>query len=213
MSNQTIDVSQHPSGWYIFEPRFLVRTIHLARHFIDKNMPAEVPTTQDKELDRLLAQQPANFWLNAAQMAELCYQGYPVSLVEYTDSLTVYTYVQNHLDTAMKVLVNSINTIEAPLDDLAILEAFADRVFAHARFLMPKSEGAVGSMIQGLDMTGLGLASIFKVATATNLKDAMMPVQAEEDDGYPKRTSYASQIAELQMRGIEQGTYRHDGLL
>ena len=169
-------------------------------------MPREVPTTEDKEFDRQLARQPAKFWLNCAQMAELCHNGYPVSLVEYNDSLTVYTYVQNHLEQAMKALLGSMHVLEAPLDDLMILEEFAGRVFAHARFLMPKGQGPAPGLITGLDLSGLGETSIFKVATAKTLKEAIAPV--EEDDGYPKRISFASQITQLQMQGVENGTYR-----
>jgi hypothetical protein len=206
MQLDTIDTSEHPSDWYIFEPRFLARSIGLARQYLDKNMPDEVPTTTDKEFDRLLQLQPANFWLNCAEMAELIHNGYPLDLINYKDCLTVYTYVQNHLEKAMKVLVNNINTMNAPLDDLLMLDSFADRVFAHARFLMPKSGGAVGTMIQGLDITGLGQVSIFKAVTAPSLKDALI-TSTEEDDGYPKRESFASQIANLQTVGIENGTY------
>jgi hypothetical protein len=194
-----IDVTLHPSGWYIFEPRFLVQSIQLARQQIDKNFPKEVPTTEDKELDRLIPLQPAKFWLNVAQMAELCYQGYPLSLVNYQDSLPVYTYVQNHLEQAMKVLVNSLNSNQAPLDDLMILEEFASRVFAHARYLMPKSDGANASLISGLNLSGLGQISIFKAAMKT--------ATVQEDDGYPKRQSFTGQIAQLQTQGITDGTY------
>jgi hypothetical protein len=58
MQLDTIDTSEHPSDWYIFEPRFLARSIGLARQYLDKNMPDEVPTTTDKEFDRLLQLQP-----------------------------------------------------------------------------------------------------------------------------------------------------------
>lgn len=203
---EKIDTSAHPSGWYIFEPRFLVKTIHLARQVIDKNMPAEVPTTTDGEMDRLLQMQPANFWLNVAQMAELCHSGYPVDLVVYEDSLKVYTYVQNHLECAMKALVNSINTVEAPLDDLMILDEFAGRVFAHARYLMGKTDLTPVSMISGLNITGLGENSIFKAVGNKSLDPAKVKAEATpEDDGYPVRSSFAGQIAQLQANSYSTG--------
>lgn len=198
---QEIDVSQHSSDWYIFEPRFLAQTIQLAQFFINKDAPAEVPTTEDKELDRQLAQQPARFWLNCAQMAELVHNGYPLSLVNYNDSLPVYIYVQNHLEMAIRALTNSMHTRDAPLDDLLILEAFAARVFGHARYLMPKSGGPSQGLITGLDITGLGESSIFKAAASKSLTEATA-APVEEDDGYQKRISYASNIVSLQISAI-----------
>lgn len=204
-----IDTSEHPSWWYIFEPRFLARTIQLARSYIDKNMPDEVPTTSDREMDRLLQMQPANFWLTVTQMAELCQLGFPLDLVEYNDSLKVYTYVQNHLETAMRSLMSGMNAADPEtLEDLMVLEEFAGRVFAHARFLMGKVESGEVSMISGLTLAGLGENSIFKAASNKTLDSSVVKATTEEDDGYPKRTSFASQISMLQAKNMENGAYR-----
>lgn len=205
MKQYDIDVSEHPSDYYLFEPRFLVGTIQLALTVIEETHNFSHAHTGDRAMDRDLQYKPARVWLNIDQMIKIIQAGYRTSLVNEQDSLQVYVYIQNHLDTAMRFLSGSMHHVKAPLDDLIALDKLADMVFVYARIQMGKDDTAPEGMIAGLSLSGMGENSIFKAAATKSLDQQ---AAASEDDGYPKRKPYAAQLMDLVHSGIEAGTYQ-----
>lgn len=121
------------SDVYIFERTFLVRTTHAAT--LD---PIEVEmfgivSTGVKNYDPPI-ERPTTCYLSIAKMATIFDKGHPIALINKADVKRVYEYIQYHLESWMSVLANGINAIEAPFDDLLILDRFASSVYGVAAY-------------------------------------------------------------------------------
>ena len=69
----------------------------------------------------------------AVEMAELFSRGARVILSDPDDSIRIYEWLQDHLQTQKSAFATNIHTGRIPLDDLAILDIFASNLYRVTR--------------------------------------------------------------------------------
>jgi hypothetical protein len=118
------------------------------------------PTTGNEDYDRELAKNEEIVMLSIAQMEDIYNQGYPVKIVNYEDTKTIYELISKHLVAMKNNMVLSENTTNDPktLDELIRLDRFADSLFAHARYQMKQDvpTSALAARMRGDRFSALG---------------------------------------------------------
>jgi len=87
-----------------------------------------------KELDNSVHQEWMTTMLTIAQMLEYYEKGCPVKVVNYNDTKSIYEAISNHIHYWRNKLERGINIGDAPIDDLILMDQFANTVYEHAKY-------------------------------------------------------------------------------
>lgn len=133
-----------PSTEYIFRRVFLVATTEEALRA--ESDPSVYKTTGFAKHDNSLIGMRAQCYMPISRMATIFDKGYMVALVKSEDAKTVYEYIQYHLEGWMKVMTGGLNAVQAPYDDLMVLDRFATAVYGVAahQYGTPDTQTAFG---------------------------------------------------------------------
>ena len=128
MSNE-----EHTAAYKIFHYYFF---LYIPQHFLYNAEIAKeygTPTSGDKDIDRALANSQMLCQLTIAEMAEKLDQGASMTLQYPEKSAVIYEILRQHLvDWDNHVRLN-IGDVDAPLDDLYMLDRLADEIYKIAR--------------------------------------------------------------------------------
>ena len=125
---------EHTAAFKIWKYLFLceVAEMHLmSQEFIEK---AGLVTTHDPELDRSMALQPRQCQLTIAGMTQFHSEGISFNLVNPEDSIRIYQIIFDHLTDWSNAVRDNVNVLEAPVDELRMLDDLAAEVYKLARF-------------------------------------------------------------------------------
>lgn len=91
-------------------------------------------TTGDREIDRELSNQWITTMININQMVEYFREGVQIKIVNYNDTKEIYAHISEHLAAWNERLLKGINIGNAPIEDLILMDEFANAVYAHAKY-------------------------------------------------------------------------------
>lgn len=169
------------TSYYIWEPLFRVRVPQLQTTSAEYIRHFGTPTTGDASIDRDLANQLIDTAIPIAKMVEYFKKGIPVYIAKTSDTKIIYEYIENHLLAWKRRLEVGVNIANAPIEDLILLDRFANSVYEHAKYHF--TPDVVESTF---------LRSMPTMISKSNFLSApAQPSTAEqtEEDNYPKRDS------------------------
>lgn len=170
------------TSYYIWEPLFRVRVPQLQTTSPEYIRHFGTPTTGDAAIDRDLANQLIDTAIPIAKMVEYYKKGIPVYIAKTSDTKIIYEYIENHLLAWKRRLEVGVNIANAPIDDLILLDKFANSVYEHAKYHF--APDVVESIFLRSMPMGVGRSNFL-------VPQAPPPSTTTEDNdnNYPKRES------------------------
>jgi hypothetical protein len=98
------------------------------------------PTTGDKDIDQALANQPLTIYINIDKMVEYYRRNVRVAVVRRDDVKVIYDLIQAYLDFWKRKLAFVLHPGSAPMDDLIMLDRFAQAVHDSIRYEIHQQE-------------------------------------------------------------------------
>jgi len=174
----------------IFTHLFMCRIPNLQSMSVDYIKHMGMPTTGDPKIDAELANQLITTYLPISKMVEYFKDNVPVYITKKEDVKLMYRYISNHL-TAWKQYLNvGLNLGNAPIDDLILLDQFANTVYDEAKYEFTR-ETANSLLLQHMTNTvRVNRTNFFKSSPQSPSMgaDGVTTINADEDV-YPKRES------------------------
>ncbi len=127
-----------PSSYYIFEILFRVRVPQLQTTSATYLKIFGAPTTGHNGYDRDLMNQLIDTAIPISKMVEYFGKGIPVRIVRQDDTKLIYDYIEKHLLAWRRQLEHGLNIGNAPVDDLILMDQFANSVYEHAKYNFTK---------------------------------------------------------------------------
>ena len=176
---------------YIFHHVFLCRIPYIASMSIEYMKQFGIPSSGDKEVDERMSKQDITTMLPISEMAKYYSQGVNVSIVQRADVKDIYILITNHLAAWKRHIEKSINLGNAPMEDLIMLDEFANAVYSEAKFEF-STEVAQSTFMQHMSSSIRSNKNNFfkKAGTTPSLdRDGNVRIHSPEDQVYPERES------------------------
>lgn len=122
--------------WKIWNDRFLCQMKYIDTMSVDYIKIFGTLTTFDSELDRQSHNEIVDRYLTVIKMVEYFNDGIPVYIKHPEDSKKIYILIQEHLQNWAKELQVSLRSDKAPLEELEIMDRFAEKVYEHAKWYL-----------------------------------------------------------------------------
>ena len=123
-----------PSTYYIFEIRFRVLYNYQASRSAGHLKLYGTPTVGNEDIDRSVLKQRTDAYLTINDMLELYKKGVSVEIVDRANCKDIYECISYHLSAWRAYLSTGLNNNAAPLDDLKLMDEFANSVYEHAKW-------------------------------------------------------------------------------
>lgn len=134
-SSAFVDLNPDKTAVKIFRELFTVRIPEMYVYTLDEINHFGVFQSGEPVVDNAFSHNTRLVKLPIAKIATLYYRGCDVSIVNPDDTTLIYEYVQEHLLAWHNLLDNDMaNTGGAPIDDLLLLEDFANATFEYAKY-------------------------------------------------------------------------------
>lgn len=176
---------------YIFHHLFLCRIPYLASMSVEYMKQFGIPSSGDKETDLIMSKQDITTMLPISEMVKYHADGVAIAIVNRSDIKDIYQLISNHLSKWEKHIRVSINLGNAPLEDLALLDDFANTVYGEAKYEFT-TEVAPSMFMQHMSSTiRINKNNFFKSsASQPSLdKNGNLRIHGPEDQVYPERQS------------------------
>lgn len=118
----------------LWEYYFKVRMPYLQTRSLQDIRNTGVAVTGIREIDNDIPNQQLTTMLTIAQMAEYFKEGVSIRVVHYEDIKTIYEYISQHIHVWKSRLERGINIGNAPVEDLILLDQFANTIYDHAKY-------------------------------------------------------------------------------
>jgi hypothetical protein len=122
------------TDYYIFEKLWWCRVPFNASRSVEHIKHFGTPMSGDPDRDRATANELVDRMLTIERMVEYTKTGVHVYVKNRNDCKEIYEAISLHLQGWKKHLESSLNTGDAPLQDLVDLDQFANLVYSHAKY-------------------------------------------------------------------------------
>ncbi len=177
--------------------------VYLCRVSNFKTMSADyirvfgAPTTFDPAIDAQLSKELITVMISIAEMIEYFQEGIVVHIVKSTDTKFIYEAISKHITRWRDALATGINVGAAPVEDLVIMDQFAQEVYPHATAHFDKG------MVDSLFVRRLGSSGKFNPSNILkNLKNSDIPAEIakKEKEVIPQRQSMGDFFKDQSVR-------------
>lgn len=125
--------NQRDTSWYIFNQKFRCSVPYIDMRSADHIRLFGTPTSGVKEIDLEASRERVETYLSINQMVEYYRRGALVGVKRVADTKVIYERIMDHLNAWKNQLQYGLNNADAPIDDLLLLDQFANAVYAHAK--------------------------------------------------------------------------------
>ena len=127
-----IPPEKRDSAWPLWHKLFTCRVKLISTMSEDYIKLFGMPSTGIPEYDREIPNEMVIRMLTINQMVEFFKQGVTVHVIDYKDTKTIYELITDHLMAWKQKLAVGFNNRAAPIEDLILLDQFANVVYKHA---------------------------------------------------------------------------------
>lgn len=185
-----IPESQRTPKWDIFNRKFYCTVPYMATRSADHIRMFGTPSCGIKELDHGMVNERIETFLTIDQMVEHFRNGTVVGVKKIEDTKTIYDCITTYLNAWKRQLEHGLNNRDAPIDDLILLDQFANAVYAHAKYFF--TEDVVDSLLMKQMGTIMPITRDMLIRGMENSRrkkeEEKKPVeQREEVDAKPER--------------------------
>lgn len=125
--NSTVDTTVK-----IFDELYLCKIPNYSSMSVDYLKIFGTPTTFDRDIDNELSKEWIKVMIPISQMVDYFKEGVLVRIIYEKDTLAIYEAIVTHIRKWKEVMTYGLNTRNAPIDDLIILDQFAQAVYPYA---------------------------------------------------------------------------------
>lgn len=118
----------------IWEYLYLVRMAEIHSMSADYIKACGTYSTGNRETDRVLAKQSFQRWMPIHEMIEYYSKGATIGIVNQSDIPKIYDAIERHINCWGDMVSRGINIGDAPLEDLELMDQFANSLYAHAKY-------------------------------------------------------------------------------
>jgi glutamate synthase domain-containing protein 2 len=147
-----------------------------------------------KEIDKSAGTELYNTMLTPAQMAEYYREGVPIRVIKYADIEEIYEAISQHIHAWKNRLEKGINIGGAPIDDLILLDRFANTIYDKAKYqFTPEiADSLVGKSMS--DLQRVNVHNFFDAKVLTNIlagadDKGVTRINADKEEELPDRES------------------------
>lgn len=153
------------SSYYIWDVRFNVNVRQLDITSEDYLKQLGWIDSGDPLINKEIANEIITIRVPISEMIEMYKKGVSFHIVNKEDTVVIFEYIQNHLEKMAGYATNtkSLNRNNLPLNDLILMEEFADKIYNHAKY-REKKYSFKGLLENQMDHLGMPtLDDVFKV--------------------------------------------------
>jgi hypothetical protein len=166
----------------IWEELYLCRVSNFKTMSVDYLKIFGTPTSNMPAVDDELSKELIQVMIPIATMIDYYKEGIPVRIVKSSDTKFIYEAISTHLTYWKDQLATGFNTRNAPVDDLIIMDRFAQEIYPFAQVHFDHT------LIDSLLVQGLTKASNFNTQNILrNISSNLKP----PEDKLPERSSMA----------------------
>lgn len=125
--------SERDTRWWIWNKLFQCRLNAFKARSIEDVEHFGVPSSGDPLYDQAMMQEEVIRMLTINQMVEYFRHGLKVGVVDVKKTKEIYEHITDHLNAWKEKLEQGWHTRQAPIDDLILMDRFANAVYIHAR--------------------------------------------------------------------------------
>ena len=129
--------SERDTRYYVFKQLFKVRVNDLARRSLQHIEAHGVCITGNRDYDRSVREELCVCYLPISELAVYHDQGVSIFLTNPADAKVIYELVHAHLSNWARYMEEQIGVGDAPIEDLIILDNFANLVYPSAARFYP----------------------------------------------------------------------------
>lgn len=126
--------NERDTSYYIFNEKYRCTVPHIDMRSADHIKLFGMPSCGIKEIDRETANERIETYISINQMIEYFKRGALVGVRKVEDTKRIYERISDHLNAWKRQLHNGLNNGDAPIDDLILMDKFANAVYAHAQY-------------------------------------------------------------------------------
>lgn len=123
-----------PTAHYIFKEIIHVRVPYLQMRSIEDLQFFGMPHSGNDRFDRQTPHEHIDIMIPISQMVEYYQRGAQLFFPLASDTKRVYDYISDHLTAWKRHISRSLNWADAPIEDLKLLDEFANAIYAHAKY-------------------------------------------------------------------------------
>lgn len=151
------------SDFYIFDVKFMISINQLDITSADYINQLGFVDSGDSGINREVARENIQIQASINEMVEYTKKGINFYVIDRNDTIVIHEYIQHHLGRFARKMAGRqrLNRNAYPIDDLLSLEALADKVYGHAKYLETgvDERGFFEKMLSDAGLGGLFVAS------------------------------------------------------
>lgn len=179
------------TAYYIWEYLFRCRVPQLQTTSAEYIRHFGVPTTGIPEYDKNLANQLVDTAIPIVKMVEYFKKGIPVYIIKQSDVKTIYEYIEQHIHAWKNNIQRGIHIGNAPIDDLIVMDQFANKIYEHAKYNFTKEMADSMLLRQMSSVMSVNKSNILKPIEDELKTVTVNAVEDDPNDGYKPRESFA----------------------
>lgn len=126
--------NKRTTAWYLWNSKFHCRVSNIQTMSVEYLAEVGMPSIGDPIHDTQTANELVDRMLSVSQMVEYHQHGVNIHVIKYEDTKRIYELISNHLNAWKQQLENGFNIRGAPIEDLILLDKFANVVYKHAKY-------------------------------------------------------------------------------
>lgn len=190
MLQQKHNIQQdHDTTSLLWDYYFKVRIPWLQSRSIEDIKNTGVVLSGVPEIDRDINNQWQTTMLTISQMADYFKEGVAIRVVSSSDVKTIYNHISSHIHAWKSRLERGINIGDSPVDDLILLDRFANTIYDHAKYqFTPEiADSLIGKHLSELNR--INPHNFFTGKAISNLNNGITRINATDDTEIPDRDS------------------------
>lgn len=183
-----VPYEQRSAAWHIWNELYQVMVPYIQMLTIEELQEYGMPTSGVPSYDYGTANEMRQIMIPIAQMVVYYHRGTQVYVCNKEDTKRIYERISDHLNEWKLELTKSLNIGEAPLEDLKLMDQFANSVYEHAKYQF--TDDTIASFLaRRVDTRHADLNSM--IDRLENPVTQEQRDKQEDDARYPKRQSMA----------------------
>jgi hypothetical protein len=200
--------SERTTAWYLFKQPFMCRVSNIQSMSIEYIQKFGMPSSGYANHDKETANELVIRMLTISQMVEYYKNGVTVAVVNHIDTKEIYERISDHLNAWKQNIEVSFHTRDAPVEDLMLLDKFANVVYAHAVYQFTTE--IVDSLLSRRLTTVLktNRQAILAPPVNTTINPVTDTLENDRAAVFPERTSMASSFGDNRPSSGINGKWR-----
>ncbi len=191
-----VPIEQQTVQWKIWNLLFKCRISNIQSMSTQYIKHHGMPSIGDPQYDKAMANELVFRMITIADMVKFYNDGVQIYISNPADTKIIYELISDHLIAWKTQLETSLNTGDAPVEDLLLMDKFANTVYAHAKYHF--TTDFIDSIL-ARRMAGAQRANRQTILTKQNAPAVVVNPetgeQEENKDKYPERHSFSDVFA------------------